>query len=204
MYPLCSRAASTLCVPFALQAGNFFLQPCQLITESLELTAGSHGVGAGRARFVFHPPCASAHNVVPTCRHVGKGKFPFVVFDNPLKKKKKKNSLCKNEFGFFQFTWYARQWHGLTLPAILPAVNQVMFNSYSAFIFIFFVLQSSLYTIKAVLVLDTEGKRLIAKYYSYEWSQLEKQLAFEKNIVSKAQVNYACTASTLSKCTFMC
>jgi hypothetical protein len=46
-----------------------------------------------------------------------------------------------------------------------------------------------LYTTKAFIVLDADGKRLAAKYYSFEWPSMEKQLVFEKALFTKAQVN---------------
>jgi len=43
----------------------------------------------------------------------------------------------------------------------------------------------SLYSIKSVLVLDSEGKRLCAKYYTGEYPTSKEQLVFEKNLFQK-------------------
>jgi len=43
----------------------------------------------------------------------------------------------------------------------------------------------SLYTIKSLLVLDSEGKRLCGKYYTKDYPTIKEQLAFEKNLFSK-------------------
>jgi hypothetical protein len=42
-----------------------------------------------------------------------------------------------------------------------------------------------LYAIKAVLVLDSEGKRVLSQYYSEEWPTAKEQQAFEKSLFSK-------------------
>jgi hypothetical protein len=47
--------------------------------------------------------------------------------------------------------------------------------------------QTTLYTVKAVLVLDTEGKRVLAKYYGGEMATVKEQLAFEKNLFEKTK-----------------
>lgn len=45
---------------------------------------------------------------------------------------------------------------------------------------------ASLYSIKAVLILDQDGKRILAKYYDKQLFPLEKeQTAFEKNLFQK-------------------
>jgi hypothetical protein len=43
----------------------------------------------------------------------------------------------------------------------------------------------SLYTIKAVLVLDSDGKRICAKYFTPEFPTAKEQLPFEKNLFAK-------------------
>eukprot|EP01116_Phalansterium_solitarium_P024650 TRINITY_DN9085_c0_g1_i1.p1 TRINITY_DN9085_c0_g1~~TRINITY_DN9085_c0_g1_i1.p1 ORF type:complete len:171 (-),score=61.61 TRINITY_DN9085_c0_g1_i1:205-717(-) len=43
----------------------------------------------------------------------------------------------------------------------------------------------SLYTVKSVLVLDSEGKRVCAKYYSKDLPTYKEQTAFEKNLWTK-------------------
>ncbi|KAL6057155.1 Coatomer subunit zeta-2 [Balamuthia mandrillaris] len=48
---------------------------------------------------------------------------------------------------------------------------------------------SSLYTVKAIVVLDSDGKRICAKYYSKEWETSEKQKQFEKSLWSKTQLH---------------
>ncbi|XP_053564536.1 coatomer subunit zeta-1-like [Bombina bombina] len=43
----------------------------------------------------------------------------------------------------------------------------------------------SLYTVKAVLILDNDGERLLAKYYDETYPTVKEQKAFEKNIFNK-------------------
>jgi len=50
-------------------------------------------------------------------------------------------------------------------------------------------LQASLYTVKAFIVLDSDGVRLTAKYYSSEWPTLDKQRSLEEELHKKAQSN---------------
>ncbi|ELR12508.1 clathrin adaptor complex small chain subfamily protein [Acanthamoeba castellanii str. Neff] len=45
----------------------------------------------------------------------------------------------------------------------------------------------ALYCVKAILVLDQEGGRLCARYFTDDWGPLDKQLAFEKQLHKKAQ-----------------
>ncbi|KAF7634422.1 Clat_adaptor_s domain-containing protein [Meloidogyne graminicola] len=45
-------------------------------------------------------------------------------------------------------------------------------------------LDSSLYSIKAILILDQDGKRILGKYYDKQMFQKEKSL-FEKNLFQK-------------------
>ncbi|KAK6303276.1 coatomer subunit zeta-1-like [Coregonus clupeaformis] len=47
------------------------------------------------------------------------------------------------------------------------------------------MLEPSLYTVKAVLILDNDGERLYAKYYDDTYPSVKEQKAFEKNIFSK-------------------
>uniref|UniRef100_A0A665TTL8 Coatomer subunit zeta n=2 Tax=Percomorphaceae TaxID=1489872 RepID=A0A665TTL8_ECHNA len=46
-------------------------------------------------------------------------------------------------------------------------------------------LEPSLYTVKAVLILDNDGDRLYAKYYDDTYPTVKEQKAFEKNIFNK-------------------
>lgn len=48
-------------------------------------------------------------------------------------------------------------------------------------------LTMALYCVKAILVLDQEGGRLCARYFTDDWGPLDKQLAFEKQLHKKAQ-----------------
>ncbi|XP_042263990.1 coatomer subunit zeta-1 isoform X1 [Thunnus maccoyii] len=50
---------------------------------------------------------------------------------------------------------------------------------------IFSVVEPSLYTVKAVLILDNDGDRLYAKYYDDTYPTVKEQKAFEKNIFNK-------------------
>lgn len=43
----------------------------------------------------------------------------------------------------------------------------------------------SLYTVKSVIVLDSEGKRVCAKYFTNDYPTPKEQLAFEKNLFNK-------------------
>ncbi|NXX18835.1 COPZ1 protein, partial [Podargus strigoides] len=43
----------------------------------------------------------------------------------------------------------------------------------------------SLYTVKAVIILDNDGDRLFAKYYNDTYPSVKEQKAFEKNIFNK-------------------
>ncbi|MBN3296177.1 COPZ1 protein, partial [Amia calva] len=45
--------------------------------------------------------------------------------------------------------------------------------------------EPSLYTVKAVLILDNDGERLYAKYYDDTYPTVKEQKAFEKNIFNK-------------------
>uniref|UniRef100_A0A8C3T7B0 Coatomer subunit zeta n=1 Tax=Chelydra serpentina TaxID=8475 RepID=A0A8C3T7B0_CHESE len=45
--------------------------------------------------------------------------------------------------------------------------------------------EPSLYTVKAVLILDNDGDRLFAKYYDDTYPTVKEQKAFEKNIFNK-------------------
>ncbi|XP_026693500.1 coatomer subunit zeta-1-like [Ciona intestinalis] len=47
------------------------------------------------------------------------------------------------------------------------------------------VSQPSLYTVKAILILDNDGERLLAKYYDDTYPTLREQKLFEKNVFSK-------------------
>ncbi|KAM5212538.1 coatomer subunit zeta-2 isoform 2-T2 [Hipposideros larvatus] len=45
--------------------------------------------------------------------------------------------------------------------------------------------EPSLYTIKAVFILDNDGHRLLAKYYDDTFPSMKEQVAFEKNVFNK-------------------
>ncbi|KAI3656276.1 hypothetical protein MP638_000222 [Amoeboaphelidium occidentale] len=45
----------------------------------------------------------------------------------------------------------------------------------------------SLYSTKAFILLDSEGKRLIAKYYSKDFPTIKEQKAFEKSLFEKSK-----------------
>uniref|UniRef100_A0A674MI84 Coatomer subunit zeta n=1 Tax=Takifugu rubripes TaxID=31033 RepID=A0A674MI84_TAKRU len=47
------------------------------------------------------------------------------------------------------------------------------------------IFEPSLYTVKAVLILDNDGDRLYAKYYDDTYPTVKEQKAFEKNIFNK-------------------
>jgi len=49
------------------------------------------------------------------------------------------------------------------------------------------VTQTSLYTVKAVLVLDTEGKRILGKYYGNDFPTIKDQFIFERNLFEKTK-----------------
>ncbi|KAJ3049670.1 Coatomer subunit zeta-1 [Rhizophlyctis rosea] len=45
----------------------------------------------------------------------------------------------------------------------------------------------SLYTVKAVIILDTDGKRLLSKYYTNDWPTQESQRAFQTTLHKKTK-----------------
>ncbi|XP_008590244.1 PREDICTED: coatomer subunit zeta-2 [Galeopterus variegatus] len=45
--------------------------------------------------------------------------------------------------------------------------------------------EPSLYTIKAVFILDNDGHRLLAKYYDDTFPSMKEQMVFEKNVFNK-------------------
>ncbi|XP_068775066.1 coatomer subunit zeta-2 isoform X3 [Struthio camelus] len=47
--------------------------------------------------------------------------------------------------------------------------------------------EPSLYTVKALFILDSDGQRLLAKYYDGTFPSPEEQAAFERSVFSKAQ-----------------
>ncbi|XP_061871542.1 coatomer subunit zeta-1 isoform X2 [Colius striatus] len=47
------------------------------------------------------------------------------------------------------------------------------------------ILEPSLYTVKAVIILDNDGDRLFAKYYDDTYPSAKEQRCFEKNIFNK-------------------
>ncbi|XP_052449971.1 coatomer subunit zeta-1-like isoform X2 [Carassius gibelio] len=47
------------------------------------------------------------------------------------------------------------------------------------------ILEPSLYTVKAVLIMDNDGERMYAKYYDDTYPTVKEQKAFEKNIFNK-------------------
>ncbi|KQK10497.1 hypothetical protein BRADI_2g54480v3 [Brachypodium distachyon] len=48
-------------------------------------------------------------------------------------------------------------------------------------------------SVKNILVLDSEGKRVAVKYYSDEWPSVSSKLAFEKSVFVKTQKTSART-----------
>ncbi|XP_044168705.1 coatomer subunit zeta-1-like [Acropora millepora] len=47
------------------------------------------------------------------------------------------------------------------------------------------VLEASLYTVKAIAVLDNDGERVVAKYYDETYPTIKEQKEFEKNLFNK-------------------
>ncbi|XP_039189019.1 coatomer subunit zeta-2 isoform X2 [Crotalus tigris] len=47
------------------------------------------------------------------------------------------------------------------------------------------ILEPSLYTIKAIFILDSFGQRLLAKYYDNTFSSTKEQKSFERNVFNK-------------------
>uniref|UniRef100_V9LGP1 Coatomer subunit zeta n=2 Tax=Callorhinchus milii TaxID=7868 RepID=V9LGP1_CALMI len=47
------------------------------------------------------------------------------------------------------------------------------------------LLEPSLYTVKAILILDNDGERLFAKYYDETYPSVKEQKVLEKNIFNK-------------------
>lgn len=54
-------------------------------------------------------------------------------------------------------------------------------------------MQESCPSIKNILLLDSEGKRVAVKYYSDDWPTLSSKLAFEKSVFTKTQKTNART-----------
>ncbi|OQV23188.1 Coatomer subunit zeta-1 [Hypsibius exemplaris] len=47
------------------------------------------------------------------------------------------------------------------------------------------ILEPNLYTIKALLILDSDGERLIAKYFDDTFGSVKEQKSFERNLFAK-------------------
>ncbi|XP_069121925.1 coatomer subunit zeta-1-like isoform X1 [Argopecten irradians] len=47
------------------------------------------------------------------------------------------------------------------------------------------ILEPSLYTVKAMAILDNDGNRMLAKYYDDQFSTAKEQKQFEKNLFNK-------------------
>nr|XP_058952089.1 coatomer subunit zeta-1-like [Pocillopora verrucosa] len=47
------------------------------------------------------------------------------------------------------------------------------------------VLEASLYTVKAIAILDNDGERVVAKYYDDQYQTTKEQKEFEKNLFNK-------------------
>ncbi|RUS23921.1 coatomer subunit zeta-1, partial [Jimgerdemannia flammicorona] len=45
----------------------------------------------------------------------------------------------------------------------------------------------SLYTVKSVVVLDSEGNRILAKYYGSDYSTPKEQKVFERGLFDKTK-----------------
>lgn len=54
-------------------------------------------------------------------------------------------------------------------------------------------MQDSFPSIKNILLLDSEGKRVAVKYYSDDWPTLNAKLAYEKSVFTKTQKSNART-----------
>ncbi|CDQ81853.1 unnamed protein product [Oncorhynchus mykiss] len=65
-----------------------------------------------------------------------------------------------------------------------------------------FPLEPSLYTVKAVLILDNDGERLYAKYYDDTYPSVKEQKAFEKNIFSKTHRTDSMKCILIHTCTY--
>ncbi|KAJ8620807.1 coatomer subunit zeta-1-like protein [Cinnamomum micranthum f. kanehirae] len=53
-------------------------------------------------------------------------------------------------------------------------------------------------SIKNILLLDSEGKRVAVKYYSDDWPTLSSKLAFEKSVFTKTQKTNARTEAEIT------
>jgi hypothetical protein len=47
--------------------------------------------------------------------------------------------------------------------------------------------EPSMYTVKAVMILDNDGERILAKYFDDSWPSTKEQKEFEKNLFQKTQ-----------------
>jgi len=59
------------------------------------------------------------------------------------------------------------------------------------------LLQETCPSVKNILLLDSEGKRVAVKYYSDDWPTLSAKLAFEKSVFAKTQKANAGTEGNL-------
>ncbi|XP_065838640.1 coatomer subunit zeta-1-like isoform X2 [Oscarella lobularis] len=48
-------------------------------------------------------------------------------------------------------------------------------------------LEPSMYTVKAIMILDNDGERILSKYYDQTWPSAKEQKEFEKNVFQKTQ-----------------
>ncbi|CAN6481914.1 unnamed protein product [Victoria cruziana] len=59
-------------------------------------------------------------------------------------------------------------------------------------------MQDSFPSIKNILLLDSEGKRVAVKYYSDDWPTLNAKLAYEKSVFTKTQKSNARTEAEIT------
>lgn len=59
------------------------------------------------------------------------------------------------------------------------------------------LVQETCPSVKNILLLDSEGKRVAVKYYSDDWPTLSAKLAFEKSVFAKTQKANAGTEGNL-------
>ena len=52
-------------------------------------------------------------------------------------------------------------------------------------------MQGSFHSIKIIILLDSKGKSVAVKYYSYDWPTLSAKLAFKKFVLTKTQKTIA-------------
>jgi hypothetical protein len=68
-------------------------------------------------------------------------------------------------------------------------ISTGFFFCFATFFYLHIMANLSLYSIKAVVLLDASGNRVLAKYYGSEQTSLKEQKAFEKGLFEKTRLS---------------